>query len=82
MSGEACEKFIVDDRGEEQEGDSVDDDDDDVDDDDVGGHQADEKRLMKIAIRNVNKAVTIAVELAYFKIDTVPLTLRHRAYSI
>jgi hypothetical protein len=68
-SHEASEQFIVDDRGEEQEGDA----DDDYDDDDADDNQADEKILKKIAIPNVNKAVTTAVEQTRFIIDIFPL---------
>jgi hypothetical protein len=62
LSEEASEELIVDDKGEEQ---------DDEDDD----NQADEQILAKIAIPNVNKAVTMTVELTYvyFIIDIVPL---------
>jgi hypothetical protein len=60
MSEEESEQLIVDDRGEEQEG--------------VDDNQAFEQRLTKTAIPNVNKAVTMAVELTCFITDTVPLT--------
>jgi hypothetical protein len=63
-SEEASEQLIVDGRGGEQEG-----DDDDGDDD----NQADEQRLTKIVIPNVNKAVTMTVELTCFFTDIIPL---------
>jgi hypothetical protein len=61
-SEEASEQLIVDGSGG-QKGDDDDDDD----------NQADEQRLTKIVIPNVNKAVTMTVELICFVTDIVPL---------
>ena len=66
VSEEASEQMIAYGRGEELEG-----DDDDGDDDD--DNQGDEQILTKISIPNVNKAVTMTVELTYFIIDIFPL---------
>ena len=71
LSEEASEQLIVNDRGKEQEAAAAaaaaaaDDDDDD--------NQADEQILTEIAIPNVNKTVTMAVELTHFIIDIVLL---------
>ena len=68
LSEEASEQLIVNDRGEEQEAAAAAADDDDDDD-----NQADEQILTEIAIPNVNKTVTMAVELTHFIIDIVLL---------